>query len=103
MIAEIFTSKRPWKKTLGAGMPLSPAFREKAGSEDARFTLVSEDFFRKVLSTERKRSERSRRRFVLMLVDVSKVLEGQRGEIILEEITEALSSSARETALSRRT
>jgi exopolysaccharide biosynthesis polyprenyl glycosylphosphotransferase len=99
MISEIFSPKRPRKMTLGAVSPLNPPDSEEASREDAGFTLVSEELFRKVLSIERKRSERSRQRFVLMLVHVGKVLEIARGEMVLEGITEALSSSARETDL----
>lgn len=99
MISEIFAPKGQRKMTLGAVSPLNPLDREEAGSEDAGFSLVSEELFRKVLSIERKRSERSRQRFVLMLVHVGKVLETDRGGIVLEGITEALSSSARETDL----
>ena len=52
-----------------------------------------------MLSIERKRSERSQRRFVLMLVDIGKVLQAQGGKIILEGEREALSASTRETDL----
>jgi len=99
MIAEIFTSKRPWKRTAGAGMPFSPLDMADHAAKDAEFTLVSEDYFRRVLLMERKRSERSRQRFVLMLVHVSKLLEAERGEVVVEGITEALCNSARETDL----
>jgi exopolysaccharide biosynthesis polyprenyl glycosylphosphotransferase len=71
----------------------------EAGGKGAEFTLVSETYFRRVLLMERKRSERSRQRFVLMLVHVGKLLEAERGEIVLEGITEALCNSARETDL----
>ena len=99
MISEIFAPKRSRKMTLGVVSPLNPLDREDGQSEDAGFSLVSEELFRKVLSIERKRSERSRQRFVLMLVHVGKVLETDRGGIVLEGISEALSSSARETDL----
>jgi len=60
---------------------------------------MPEELFRKVLLMERKRSERSRQRFVLMLVHAGKVLETEQGEEVLEAITEALANSARETDL----
>ena len=60
---------------------------------------MSEELFRKVLSIERKRSERSRHRFVLMLVHAGKVLQAEGGEMVLEGITKALSTFTRETDL----
>jgi exopolysaccharide biosynthesis polyprenyl glycosylphosphotransferase len=55
--------------------------------------------FRKVLSLERKRSERSRQRFVLMLVHTGMLLRAERREAMLGAITKALSVSTRETDL----
>jgi len=97
MITEIFAANRTPMRSMGAGSPLNLPYREKARSEDAGFALVPEELFRKALSIERKRSERSRQRFVLMLVHVGEVLETVRGAMVLEGITEALSHSARET------
>ncbi len=99
MIAEIFQSKKPWKRITGNGMAFGPQVRAESDNEDAGFSLVSEDLFRRVLTIERKRSERSRQRFVLMLLHVGKVIDTGRGRVILEGITEALSNSARETDL----
>jgi exopolysaccharide biosynthesis polyprenyl glycosylphosphotransferase len=61
--------------------------------------LESEKMFRKVLSLERKRSERSRQRFVLMLLHGDQILQGEGREAVLESITRALSASTRETDL----
>jgi len=55
--------------------------------------------FRKVLSLERKRSERSRQRFVLMLLHADQLLQGEGREAVLDSITRALSASTRETDL----
>ena len=93
MISGILASKRPAMTTLGDGSPFNLPDR------DAGFTLMPEELFRKVLLMERKRSERSRQRFVLMLVHAGKVLETEQGEEVLEAITEALANSARETDL----
>ncbi len=98
MIAEIFHSKRPWRKAAGNGVSFAHE-RLEADIDDAGFTLVSEELFRRVLTIERKRSERSRQRFVLMLLHVGRVLDTTRGEVVLEGITEALSNAARETDL----
>ena len=97
MITEIFAAKRPPITILGDGSSFNLPDRDGARSEDAGFTLVPEELFRKVLAIERKRSERSRQRFVLMLLHVGKVLETEQREMVLEGITEALSNSARET------
>lgn len=99
MIAEIFTSKRPWRRASGTGMSFSPLDMAERGGKETEYALVSEDYFRRVLRMERKRCERSRQRFVLMLVHVGKLLEAEQGELIVERITEALCSSARETDL----
>ena len=59
--------------------------------------LISEELFAKLLSLERKRSERSRKQFVLMLVDAGEILRTDRRDVALEQITAALSLSTRET------
>ena len=68
-------------------------------AEDTDFTLVPEELFRKVLSLERKRSGRSQRRFVLMLVHTGKLLQAEGGETNLGGIMRALCTSTRETVL----
>ncbi len=62
-------------------------------------TLVPEEMFTRALSLERKRSQRSRQRFVLMLVDAGTMLQGDNREMILEAITKAVVTSTRETDL----
>jgi lipopolysaccharide/colanic/teichoic acid biosynthesis glycosyltransferase len=54
---------------------------------------------KKVLTLERKRSERSGQRFVLMLLHAGQLLRGEEREAILGAITRALSVSTRETDL----
>ena len=68
-------------------------------AEDGTFALESEEMFRKVLSLERKRSERSRQRFVLMLLHAAQLLQGEGREAVLDSLTKALSTSTRETDL----
>jgi len=84
---------------LGDGSAFNPPDREGAGGEDAGMTLVPEEIFRRVLMIERKRSERSRQRFVLMLLHADMVFAGEQKEMVIEGIAEALSNSARETDL----
>ena len=57
----------------------------------------SEELFRKLLCLERKRAERSRKPFALMLIDASKLLQTDRRNIVLEQLAVALSLSTRET------
>jgi exopolysaccharide biosynthesis polyprenyl glycosylphosphotransferase len=60
---------------------------------------MSEELFWKVLSLERKRSERSGQRFVLMLVHAGELLQAEGGETVLDGIMRGLSASTRETDL----
>jgi len=53
--------------------------------------------FTRVLSLERKRSERSRQRFVLMLVHIGRPLQNGRGDTVRGVIAETLARSTRET------
>jgi lipopolysaccharide/colanic/teichoic acid biosynthesis glycosyltransferase len=59
--------------------------------------FFSEDLFAKLLSLERKRAERSRKPFALMLVDAGKLLRTNRRDIVCARIAVALSLSTRET------
>jgi exopolysaccharide biosynthesis polyprenyl glycosylphosphotransferase len=99
MIMDIFALKKPRKVTSESRPPLSPSGEYPGREDEADFTLVPEELFRKVLSLERKRSERSRHRFVLMLVHASKLFQGEQGKTVLEGITRALATSKRETDL----
>jgi len=69
--------------------------RETLGGEN--FGLISEELFTNLLSLERKRSERSRKQFVLMLVDGSGLLRTNQRAEALAQMTAALASSTRET------
>jgi len=65
--------------------------------ENGNSPLFSEELFEKLLCLERKRSERSRKPFVLMLVDASKPLHTDRRKIVFAQLAIALSLSTRET------
>src|SRR5208282_6765112 len=72
----------------GAGM---------AGS--ATSGLISEEQFRPMLCRERKRSERSRKHLLLMLID-SKGMKHRRGDaVLMQKIAEVLNETIRETDL----
>jgi lipopolysaccharide/colanic/teichoic acid biosynthesis glycosyltransferase len=59
--------------------------------------ILSEDSFQKMIALERKRSERSRKPFLLMLVDMSGYLPSEKTAKALGSILAALSASTRET------
>ena len=95
----IFTLRKPQKD--GCERSMSPystseVFDRVSGESSA---LVGEDMFEKFLSLERKSSERSRQRFVLMLVDVGKLIQSEGGEGLLMAITRAVHVAIRETDL----
>src|SRR6202167_6848557 len=60
--------------------------------------FLSEEHFRRMLARERKRSERSRKHLVLMLVD-GKGVKSKRTDAMLEQIAIVLGASIRETEL----
>jgi lipopolysaccharide/colanic/teichoic acid biosynthesis glycosyltransferase len=61
---------------------------------------ASESVFMRLLCLERRRAERSRRQFLLMLLDAEDLFHGTRGEPIRQKVVEALLSSTRETDFS---
>jgi exopolysaccharide biosynthesis polyprenyl glycosylphosphotransferase len=99
MIMGILSLTRPRKTSPDRGSELNTTNGHAGRAEDASLTLESEDMFRKVLSLERKRSERSGQRFVLMLLHAGQLLQGEGGEAILDSIKRALLVSTRETDL----
>jgi exopolysaccharide biosynthesis polyprenyl glycosylphosphotransferase len=99
MLMGIFTLKRPRKELFEYESALNPAYESAAGAEEGASTLVPEVIFKKVLSLERRRSERSGRRFVLMLVHTNGYLAEGDGDGMLLGITRALALTTRETDL----
>ena len=74
--------------------------RSKGGagaSGNGNLGHIPEELFKKLLSLERKRSERARKRFALMLVDAGELLGTGRNGVAPEQITAALALSTRET------
>jgi lipopolysaccharide/colanic/teichoic acid biosynthesis glycosyltransferase len=61
-------------------------------------TFLSEENFRRMLSRERKRSERSRKYLVLMLIE-GKGLKNRKTDALLEQVGVVLSASIRDTDL----
>lgn len=89
---------------------MSNAFSARSGvewktkKEDVAFpdgssaptSFLSEEHFRRMLSRERKRSERSRKHLVLMLID-RKGIDNNKTDALLEQIAVVLAASVRET------
>jgi exopolysaccharide biosynthesis polyprenyl glycosylphosphotransferase len=63
---------------------------------DHDYGIYVEDYFSELLRVERKRSERSKDHFLLMLLDVSMFEESDNKKGIIEQITSTLCSSVRD-------
>lgn len=59
--------------------------------------VLTADLFGRMLLLERKRSERSGRRFVLMLLESTNLLKAKSDDALLGKVLQALSKSTRET------
>ena len=59
--------------------------------------VLAEDLFRKFLCWERKRAERSRKSFLLMLMDAGRVFQANRNQRVLTRMLSAVSCTTRET------
>ena len=93
----IFTFRKPRKTSPDRQSRINRANGNGNLTKEGSVTLAPEDMFRRVLSLERKRSERSRQRFVLMLLHTGNLLQAEQGDAILGAITKGLSRSIRET------
>lgn len=91
--------KEPPQLAPDCGSPIDLAHGHSGRGEDGSLALVAEETFRRVLSLNRKRSERSRQRFVLMLAHLGNLLRTEGGEAILGAITKAFTFTTRETDL----
>src|SRR5262252_2520002 len=61
--------------------------------------LLREEIFRAMLALERRRAERSRQPFVLMLLDTSAVDPEQRGSALFEQLASVVAGAIRESDL----
>src|SRR5215469_2873557 len=59
--------------------------------------ILAEDSFQRMISLERKRTERSHKPFILMLLDTAGFLSREKNSKILHRLLTALSSATRET------
>jgi hypothetical protein len=60
-------------------------------------SILHEDAFRRMLSLERKRAQRSQKPFLLTLLEMENELAGERSRTTLAKILSALDSTTRET------
>jgi lipopolysaccharide/colanic/teichoic acid biosynthesis glycosyltransferase len=60
-------------------------------------SILSEEYFHRMICLERKRAERSGKPFLLMLLDTGKFLPGEKNGKVLESILSALALSTRDT------
>jgi len=95
----MFALKKPRDESPDYGSVLNPTHERAVRSAGSPSTLAPEAMFRMVLSLERRRSERSARRFILMLVHGQNFLHAEDGNAVLGGITQALSVTTRETDL----
>jgi exopolysaccharide biosynthesis polyprenyl glycosylphosphotransferase len=77
----------------------SPADTEDLASLNghSRVEILPQEYFATLLDLERRRAERSRRRFVLVLLESSSQMHSSDGTKPLEKVLGALSGSTRET------
>ncbi len=94
-----FTLGKPEKTTTDRRNQASEDQGHASFAEYGGKALIPEQMFARVLSLERKRSQRSRQRFVLMLVDTGNLLRGQQRDRVLGAITKSVATSTRETDL----
>jgi hypothetical protein len=64
-----------------------------------RAGILQEETFHSMLTLERLRAERSRRQFVLMLLDASAFVEAKAADHLMSQVTSVLLKSTRETDL----
>src|SRR5260370_1084782 len=88
----------PKEKVLNArrtALPDAPPAARSASSQSN--TVVDEESFHRMIALERKRTERSRKPFVLMLLDAGNFLPSDKNGRVLANLLSALSLSTRET------
>jgi len=71
--------------------------RVRKALDDRQLGLLSEDSFLTLLALERKRAERSRKPFVVMLADLEDAYETGEPQKVLGQVVEGLSASTRDT------
>jgi len=83
-----------------AGGSAKPARLPASSKDDSKApsrSFLSEEVFLEVLCLERKRAERSRRPFLLMLVEAEKLLQADQAELLAANLASTVSTVKRET------
>jgi lipopolysaccharide/colanic/teichoic acid biosynthesis glycosyltransferase len=84
------------KSTLKAAS-VAGAKRSTIGDDSASLGMLPQGFFMRMLWLERKRTERSGRPFVLMLLESDRLLEADGKDPVLAKLLSAVSQSTRDT------
>jgi lipopolysaccharide/colanic/teichoic acid biosynthesis glycosyltransferase len=79
----------------GNGVSLGPVRSQTATEADG--SVLDAEAFQRMISLERKRTERSRKPFVLMLLDMGNCLPSDKNGKVLGKVLSALSLATRET------
>ena len=82
---------------LSWGIPRLEVTRPEIGKRFSVKGVLAEDAFRRVLEAERSRSDRSHRPFVLLLLNIGRLLSTESGRGSLPIILSLLQSATRET------
>lgn len=77
--------------------PAKTPFRELADRSSPVHRFLDQELFTTMIRLERKRTERSHRRFILMLLESSGLLKGTDKDSVFPKILAALSHTTRET------
>ena len=85
-------------RMLGLNVKPRPQGPVSSGSPYSGLGMVSQQLFTKLLCIERKRSERSGRRFILMLIDLGTLLKTSNTQL-MPKLLSAISQSTRDTDL----
>src|SRR5580700_9268889 len=93
-----FQNREPLESRIPAAKPSAAMKSDGNGNSSGEAaSFLPEEHFRRMLARERKRSERSRKHLVLMLIDGG--LKNKKTDALLEQIAVVLGASIRETDL----
>ena len=73
-----------------AFLPMMNTHASLAAESDVKSQLLDVESFHRMISLERKRSERSKRLFLLVLLDIRRVLEGDKSGKTLSKVLSAV-------------
>ena len=95
---DVFRNSEPLTSRIPAAKPSAAMKADGNGNGSGEVAnFLPEEHFRRMLARERKRSERSRKHLVLMLIDGG--LKNKKTDALLEQIAVVLGASIRETDL----